>query len=137
MKRTHDSLRGFTLVEVVLALAILGAGVFGLIAAASRCLAVARSARDYEVARRTLDLGDLDHPLMAHLDPKNVEVGPTEYPDGFKYSREIEEVPDQDDLFIVHTMVRSSREKRKATLDVMQYYYTTNYPGFEMKRGPA
>ena len=137
MNVARDSDRGFTLVEVVLALAILGAGVFGLIAAASRCLAVARAARDFEVARRTLDLGDLDHPLVAHLNLQSVEVSPTEYPDGFLYSREVDEVPEQDDLFRVHTVVRSMREKRKATLDVLQYYYTTNYPGFESTRRGA
>ncbi|MDD2236646.1 MAG: prepilin-type N-terminal cleavage/methylation domain-containing protein, partial [Kiritimatiellae bacterium] len=45
---------GLTLIEVLMALAIMGIGLAGLVAAASRCLAVARKAKNYENTRRLL-----------------------------------------------------------------------------------
>ena len=43
---------GLTLIEVMLALAILGIGLSVLVGAAGKCLAVVRKARHYETARR-------------------------------------------------------------------------------------
>ena len=45
---------GMTLVEVLLAVVILGIALGGLVEAASRSLAVVRQARNYEMARRML-----------------------------------------------------------------------------------
>ncbi len=56
---------GLTLVEVLMALAIMGIGVTGLVASASRCLAVVRKAKNYENARRLL--GEVEIKLQEHL----------------------------------------------------------------------
>lgn len=45
---------GLTLIEVMLALAILGIGLSVLVAAAGKCLGVVRKARHYETARRLM-----------------------------------------------------------------------------------
>jgi prepilin-type N-terminal cleavage/methylation domain-containing protein len=121
--------RGFTLIEVVLALAILSVGLFGLLMAASRCLAVIGVSRDYEVARRTLDRGELDHPLISHIRVSDIEVFGRTYEEGFRYSRSVEEVPNEDDLFIVRSVVKAPAGKSSRRLEVTRYFYTTNYPG--------
>lgn len=51
--------RGLTLVEVMLAMAIMGIGIVGLISAASRCLAIVRQARSYEAARHLVGVVEL------------------------------------------------------------------------------
>lgn len=51
---------GLTLIEVMLALAILGIGLTVLIATASTCLAVVKQSRHYESARHFLALVELD-----------------------------------------------------------------------------
>ena len=43
-------MKGFTLIEAVLALAIMALSAFALMSATSRCVAVARSARNYQTA---------------------------------------------------------------------------------------
>ncbi len=70
MKKNHPvkrraSRRGLTLIEVLMALTIMGIGIAGLVAAASRCLAVARQAKNYENARRLL--GDVEMKWQEHL----------------------------------------------------------------------
>jgi prepilin-type N-terminal cleavage/methylation domain-containing protein len=122
--------RGFTLIEVVLALAILSVGLFGLLMAASRCLAVIGISRDYEVARRTLDRGELDHPMISHIKVSDIEVYGERYEEGFRYSRSVEEMPGEDDLFVVRSVVKAPGSKSRR-LEVVRYFFTTNYPGRE------
>lgn len=125
--------QAFTLIEVVLALAILGAGLVGLLAAASRCLAVVRGTRDYEVAQRVLGQGDLDYPMVPSMNIRDVEVRAERY-DGFTYSREVEEREGEDGLYVVRTQVLAPAGTRRTRLEVVRYFYTTNYPGFEERR---
>ena len=70
MKKNHPAKRrasrqGLTLIEVLMALTIMGIGIAGLVAASSRCLAVARQAKNYENARRLL--GDVEMKWQEHL----------------------------------------------------------------------
>jgi prepilin-type N-terminal cleavage/methylation domain-containing protein len=51
---------GLTLIEVMLALAILGIGLAVLISTASKCLAVVKQSRNYETARHYLALVELE-----------------------------------------------------------------------------
>lgn len=119
--------RGMTLIEVLIALAILGAGLFGLMMAASRCLAVVRVARDYELARRTLDLGELDHPALSAVEVSDLEVYGRTYDTGLVYSRTVEELDDDEDMFILRSFVRSAGGGR-TLLSVAWYLYSTNHP---------
>ena len=52
--------RGLTLIEVMLALTILGVGLSVLISTASKCLAVIRQSKNYENARHLLALVEID-----------------------------------------------------------------------------
>ena len=59
-----DRRAGLSLVEVMLALLILGIGISSLVMATSRCLAVVRKARNFEIARRLMGEIELTEPLM-------------------------------------------------------------------------
>ena len=52
---------GLTLIEVMLALLILGVALPPLVAAAGRCLSIAKKARHYETARELLARVELEH----------------------------------------------------------------------------
>ena len=56
---------GLTLIEVLMAMAIIGIGSVSLIMAASRCLAVVRQAKNYENARHLI--GRVELKLQEHL----------------------------------------------------------------------
>ena len=55
---------GFTLVEVMLAMTILGIGLVVLLAAAGRSLKIADVAEEYEIARHLLARVDLENPIQ-------------------------------------------------------------------------
>ena len=57
--------KAFTLVEVLLATAILSVSLVALLTGASRCLSVMKQAKSYQTAQWTLGLGEVDHPLEA------------------------------------------------------------------------
>lgn len=61
--RASGRRRGMTLIEVMIAVVILGLALGGLVAAASRSLGVVRQAENYEVARRMLGRVDAENPL--------------------------------------------------------------------------
>lgn len=120
---------GLTLIEVSLALAILAIGVFVLCAAASRCLAVITASRNFEAARRALDLGQLDYPLERTTNSVlNMEVSEASCGDDFTFSRKIEPIEGDEDSFIVRDIVEGSGRGRKSRLEVVGYIYTTNHP---------
>lgn len=120
---------GLTLIEVSLALAILAIGAFVLCAAASRCLAVITASRNFEAARRVLDLGQLDYPLAETTNNVlNMEVSEASYDDGFTFSRRIEPVEGDEHSFIVRDIVAGGEKGRKSHLEVVGYIYTTNHP---------
>jgi prepilin-type N-terminal cleavage/methylation domain-containing protein len=123
---------GLTLIEVLLALAILGATAGVLMNAVSRCLAVVRSAKSYYDARRILDLGELDHPLLVTKDPVdgqdkviNLNIGPVSY-DAYSFARSGERSPVLKDLVVVRTRVGWSARGREAFEEVTSYLYYTN-----------
>jgi len=124
---------GMTLIEVLMALAILTAAAGVLMTATSRCLAVVRTAKNYYEARRILELGELDYPLLLvqkksekELKPLNLTVGPIEYPKGFSYQRTSERSSDKEDLMIIHNRVAWSAKGREAFEEVTTYFYYTN-----------
>jgi prepilin-type N-terminal cleavage/methylation domain-containing protein len=84
--------RGLTLIEVLLAIAILGAGMAALLTAASRCLAVMKQARNYQTAQWVLGLGEAAYPPVATNDVEDLVVaGDSSLVQGFTFSREIEQ----------------------------------------------
>ena len=96
---------GLTLIEVLVAVAIVGTGFVVLLTGAARCLAVMKLARHYQTAQWVLGRGEAEFPLTATDDVEELEVSGEEYENGFTFSREIEEDEDEDELFVVRTRV--------------------------------
>jgi prepilin-type N-terminal cleavage/methylation domain-containing protein len=127
---------GLTLVEVLIALAILSASAGVLLMATSRCLNVVSTAKNYYEARRILEVGDLEHPVLvikkeespgaSEDKPINLTVGPLEYPNGFTFMRTSERSENDEDLLVVRTRVSWSRRGKDSFEEVTTYLYFTN-----------
>ena len=63
-RRVDHRRAGLSLIEVMLALTIIGTGVVTLVVAASRCLSVVRRAKNFETARHALAKAELENPLQ-------------------------------------------------------------------------
>jgi len=121
-----------------MALAILTVAAGVLMTATSRCLAVVRTAKNYYEARRILETGELEYPLLViqkkgekDLKPLNLNIGPIEYPNGFSYQRKSERSADKEDLMIVSSKVTWSAKGKSAFEEVTTYlYYTNDVTGF-------
>ena len=85
---------GMTLLEVMIAVVILGSSIAALVSATSRALAIVRQARNYEQARRMLGLVDVENPLWLkdEITP-GTESGRFESaPPGWSWERTFEEI---------------------------------------------
>ena len=120
-KERKERKAGLTLIEVLLAVTILGAGLAVLLTAASRCLAVMRLAKNYQTAQWTLGNGEADHPLKIGDKVEDMEVSPEEYPNGFTYSRTLEEDEDKDGLYMVHIKVAWADRGKQTSEEVVRY----------------
>ena len=118
-----------TLVEVLLAVVILGIALGGLVEAASRALAVVRQARNYELARRMLGRVDAENPLRT-LD--EIQAGQTgggfeSGPAGWSWTRNLEDYGAADEqkegLFLMTTRVFWGTGERKSSEEAVQYLY--------------
>jgi prepilin-type N-terminal cleavage/methylation domain-containing protein len=127
---TPDRRAGLTLIEVILATAILGVGIATLVAATGRCLAVARKAREYEVARRLIGQVDLEVPIQFEELEEGEESGDFEDPfEDYRWTREIVEVFEEDlEMFEVRTTVSWSDKQGPASESVVTYIYGPTYP---------
>ena len=105
--------QGMTLVEVLLALAILGVGLTVLVSTTARGLSIAKRARHFETARHLMSIVELENPIVTadRDDPADlvgqVEQGSFEAPlENYRWTREIEYFgPEQDRLFQVTTRI--------------------------------
>lgn len=88
--------RGMTLIEVLMAIAILGLALVMMLTAISRSLAVLRVADRYHKAMWALSMGTAEYPDMLPPDgePEDLVVRDAEY-DGIRFSRTVDD-PDQD-----------------------------------------
>jgi prepilin-type N-terminal cleavage/methylation domain-containing protein len=113
---------GMTLVEVLLAVAILATALTALLTAASRCMATLRRASFYQKAHWALGMGELAHPPVVSNDVRELEVEGEDY-EGFRFSRRVEEDEDEDDLYVVRTRVTWSLEAREGYEEVVRYVF--------------
>ena len=118
-----------TLVEVLLAVVILGIALGGLVEAASRALAVVRQARNYEMARRMLGRVDAENPLRL-LD--EIQAGQTSGtfpggPAGWSWTRTLEDLgaddEEQEGLFRLTTRVSWGTGERRSQEEAVQMLY--------------
>lgn len=133
MRSLHRALRrpgqrGFTLIEVLMAITILGTGLAVLLTSASRCLAVMKNARQYQRAQWALHLGELEHPLVYSNELSDLEVSGETYEDIFTFSRDVEKPEltadeEEDGLFAVTTRVVWSDKGSEMREEVVQYVY--------------
>lgn len=118
-----------TLIEVLLAVVILGTALGALVEAASRALAVVRQARNYEMARRMLGRVEAENPLR--LEDEIVEGqdsgGFDGGPSGWSWTRQIVDEGAEDEqkegLFLLTTRVFWSRGNKKGMEETVQYLY--------------
>ena len=120
--------RGMTLIEVLLATALMGVGLSVLLTGAARCLGVVKRSREYQMAQWALGMGMLEHPIEFLsedddlIDIEDLEVDPVDY-DGFVFSREVMDDEDEDGLYAVHTHVSWESGGKQKTEVRVQYVF--------------
>ena len=110
--------------EFRVALAIIG--IFVIIEATARCLAVIRVSRNFQTARAVLDQGESEFPLQpTNTVSANVVQG-TELAPGYTFARELEEVDGEKKLYEVTTRVTWSESGQASAEEVVSYLYFPN-----------
>jgi prepilin-type N-terminal cleavage/methylation domain-containing protein len=102
------SKRGFTLVEVILAVVIVSTGLFVLLSVTAQALYIADAAKEYETARRLFALIEIEHPIQLDDIDEGSEDGDFdgEAFEGFSWQREIAfEGLEEDELFRITTRI--------------------------------
>jgi prepilin-type N-terminal cleavage/methylation domain-containing protein len=113
---------GMTLIEVLLALTILGTGVVILVTGAARSLSIARRAQHYSAAQHLLALVDLELPILTAGELAQApESGTFEPPyELYRWERTAEFYgPEQDQLFLVRTRVTWSDRGSETSEEVV------------------
>ena len=102
---------GLTLVEVLLAVFILGVCLVGIMEGMSACMGVFHASGVIRQAENVLARGDAEHPLYVKNDPvEDLSVAADGgLLDGWTYEREVEEDEDEDGLYVVTTTIRKGR----------------------------
>ncbi len=128
--RPAPSRAGLTLIEVLLAFALLGGGLAVLIAATAQGLGLVRQTRQYQIARLLLDAVAIDHPLgdVREL-ADQVEEGEFDPPyQAFRWARVV--IPEDEDdaqkptyLYQVRTRVRWSERGRESGEELVTYLF--------------
>lgn len=117
---------GLTLIEVMLALAIVAVGLTAIIAATSRCLSVIAQSRAYETSRHLLARVEVEQPiwLKEKIEPGSESGTFTGDHYGYRWTRDIEIVGRKEDgLFLVRTRVYWSERGRESFDEVQTYLY--------------
>ncbi len=118
---------GMTLIEVLIAIAILGLALVMMLTAISRCLAVLRVSDDYHKAMWALSMGEVEHSLVIRPGetPESFEVTGMEY-DGVLFERRVDD-PDRDApdaelrLLLITTSLRWPGRGQDQIMEVAQY----------------
>lgn len=117
---------GLTLIEVMLALAIVAIGLTALIAAAARCVSVIAQSRAYETSRHLLAQVEAEHPLLLKekINPGSESGSFSGEYYGYRWTRDTEIIGrEKDGLFLVRTRVYWSERGREAFDEVETYLY--------------
>ena len=117
--------RGFTLIEVLMALVIAVVGISALLGGMMRCLAVVSTARDQEMARSLLRRVDIEYPIDGKTVAETSDSGDFDDFPSYSWSRNILMVDEEErpGLFLVTTRVEWSRRSRTAGVEITTYRY--------------
>jgi prepilin-type N-terminal cleavage/methylation domain-containing protein len=117
---------GLSLVEVLMALVILGTGLMMIIASASRCLAVARKIRSLETTRELFGRVELEKPIWLEEDIEDAAGQGSftgEY-NQYRWRREVQQVGDEKDgLWQVTTTISWSDRGKENSETVVTYVH--------------
>ncbi|NQU41244.1 MAG: prepilin-type N-terminal cleavage/methylation domain-containing protein [Lentisphaerae bacterium] len=116
--------QGFSLIEVVIATAILGVSLAVLLTAASKCLLVLSIATHYQEAQLVRGQAEMEFPLIATNDLDELNVPLTTMDNGLTFERIVEEEDeDEDDLHVIRTRVGWSARGESRLDEIVQYIY--------------
>ena len=129
MKARTSNAGGLTLIEVLLAVAILSIGLVVMLTAIARCLGVLKVSEQYHKAMWAVSAGEAEFPLLRKPDtePEDYAVDPQDY-DGITYTREVDD-PDADSdgheqrLLVIMTKVSWMGRGREQTDELPRYLY--------------
>jgi prepilin-type N-terminal cleavage/methylation domain-containing protein len=119
----RQSQRGLTLVEVMLAIVILGIGAGTLMVATARCMAVATKTKHYSRAHRLILQVGTENPITRGELDDGTESG--RFDDGYTWEREIieSEEEDREGLYTIRTRVSWSSRGRQSFEECVSYLY--------------
>lgn len=102
---------GMTLLEVLLAVFILGTCLLGIMQGMAACMEVFHASVFVQQATNVLALGDEAHPAVVNDDPvSDLEVAPdSSLLDGWTWERSCEEDEDEDGLWLIRIKVVKGR----------------------------
>ena len=106
---------GLTLIEVMLALVILGMGMVALVTAAGRAISVARQAKNFDTARELLARVEVEQPMMLEEEVEDIAgSGSFESPhEAFSWTRTVEQEGfEEDGLGRVDTEISWTEDQR-------------------------
>lgn len=117
--------KGLTLIEVLLAVVILGIGAGVLMLATARCLSVVTKARHYGTAQRLIRQVGAEHPLTRAMLEEGIESGRFRDEPGYAWEREITESGDENraGLYTVRTRVSWSARGRESFEESLTWRY--------------
>ncbi|OVE76176.1 hypothetical protein BVX97_01945 [bacterium E08(2017)] len=124
-----SSRKGLTLIEVILAAAILSISLAGMLVCLSRCLTVMRASKMYHEAVKVLGMGDVKYPMRLDKEIEEIEVSDdTDIVEGFTYSRYIDYEncpfdPEEDYIYMMRTRVSWMHRDHEKYHEVVQYIY--------------
>lgn len=114
-----------TLVEVLMAVFILGVAVAGLMTAISQCASSFSIARRTQALHDVLDKAEIVHPMLYDKEPVDelAVAADSSIADGYTFQRECEEDEDEDGLYLVTSTVRATSGGWGSSLKVVRYVY--------------
>ncbi|MGE4490137.1 MAG: prepilin-type N-terminal cleavage/methylation domain-containing protein [Kiritimatiellales bacterium] len=116
---------GLTLIEVLLAVVILGIGAGVLMLATARCLAVISKSRHYSTAQRLIQQVSAEHPLTRGMVEAGRDSGEFDNEENYSWEREITEPEDEnrEGLYTVRTRVSWSERGKASFEEVVTWVY--------------
>lgn len=114
-----------TLVEVILAIAILGTAMVALLVASSRCLVVMKIAQRYQGAQWVMGAAEVEYPIDETNKVEDLVVEPREFPGGYEYSRVLDDEPfdEKHSLYLMRIRVKWADRGSETMEEVVRCFY--------------